>query len=152
MKENFEALLSMEQAFRNVQSLSAQARDNHVRRTLLFDTLDTLEGLRSPDFAKMCELSYAQRALDEVTGLLGTEAGRVLLPRATQAVTALQQLQNGFFAPSRLKDGGLRVPNKNGNGERVVSLERLLPLPTFASSATAGTRSEVAPCQPTGST
>jgi hypothetical protein len=68
-------------------------------------------------------LSYAQRALKEVTGLLSPQAGRVLLPRAKQAVAALQQLQNGFFASSRLKDGGLRVPNKNGNGERVVSLE-----------------------------
>jgi hypothetical protein len=124
VKENFEALLSLEQVFRNVQSLSAQARDNHVRRTLLFDTLDMIEGFRrSPDFAKMCELSYAQRALKEVTGLLSPQAGRVLLPRAKQAVAALQQLQNGFFASSRLKDGGLRVPNKNGNGERVVSLE-----------------------------
>jgi hypothetical protein len=123
VKDNFEALLSLEQAFRNVQSLSAQARDNHVRRTLLFDTLDTLEGLRKPDFAKMCELGYAQRVLDEVTGLLSMEAGRVLLPRAKRAVAALQQLQNGFFAPSRLRGSGLRVPNKNGNGERVVTFE-----------------------------
>jgi len=123
VKENFEALLSVEQVFRNVQSLSAQARDNHVRRTLLFDTLDMLEGLRKPDFAKMCELAYAQRVLDEVTSLLSPEAGRALLPHAKQAVAALQQLQNGFFAPSRLKGGGLRVLNKNGNGERVMSLE-----------------------------
>jgi hypothetical protein len=123
VKRNFEALLSIEQAFRNVQSLSANARDSHVRRILLFDTLDTLEGLRSPDFARMCELSYAQRALDEVTCLLGPAAGRVLLPRARQAVTALQKLQQGFFAPSRLQDGGLRVPDKRGV-ERVMSLEK----------------------------
>ncbi len=123
VKENFDALLSIEQAFRNVQSLSAHARDSHVRRILLFDTLDTLEGLRSPDFVRMCELSYAQRALDEVTSLLGPEAGRVLLPRATQAVAALQQLQHGFFALSRLQDGGLRVPDRRGV-DRVMSLEK----------------------------
>ena len=118
------ALLSIEQAFRNVQSLSAHARDSHVRRILLFDTLDTLEGLRSPDFARMCELSYAQRALDEVTSLLSPEAGRVLLPRATLAVDALKQLQDGFFVPSR-------------------------PL-TFACSATEDTRSEAVRHQLTG--
>ena len=122
-KENFEALLSIEQAFRNVQSLSASARDNHVRRVLLFDTLDMLEGLRSPDFQRMCELSCAQRALDEVTGLVGAEAGRVLLPRARQAVTALRRLQDGFFAPSRLRDGGLLVPRRDGT-ETVISLEK----------------------------
>lgn len=123
VKENFEALLSIEQAFRNVQSLSAHARDSHVRRVLLFDTLDTLEGLRSPGFARMSELSYAQRALDEVTCLLSPETGRVLLPRARQAVAALEQLQNGFFVPSRLQDGGLRVPDRRGV-ERVMSLEK----------------------------
>ena len=111
VKENFEALLSIEQAFRNVQSLSAHARDSHVRRILLFDTLDTLEGLRSPDFARMCELSYAQRALDEVTSLISPEAGRVLLPRATLAVERrFKKLQDGFFVPSRLQDSGLQVP------------------------------------------
>ena len=123
VRRNFEALLSIEQVFRNVQSLSAHARDSHVRRILLFDTLDTLEGLRSPDFGRMCELSYAQRALDAVTCLVGPEAGRVLLPRAAQAVTALQQLQRGFFAPSRLLSGGLRVPDRHGVG-RVMSLEK----------------------------
>jgi hypothetical protein len=122
-KENFEALLSIEQAFRNVQSLSAHARDNHVRRVLLFDTLDTLEGLRSPGFTRMCELSYAQRALEEVTGLISEPAGRVLLPRARQAVTALRHLQNGFFTPSRLQDGGLRVPRRDG-GDSVMTLEK----------------------------
>jgi hypothetical protein len=122
-RENFEALLSIQQAFRNVQSLSANARDNHVRRVLLFDTLDTLEGLRSPDFQRMCELSYAQRVLDEVTGLVGVSAGRVLLPRARQAVSALRRLQDGFFAPSRLQDGGLLVPRRDGT-ESAMSLEK----------------------------
>lgn len=122
-KENFETLLSIEQAFRNVQSLSAHARDNHVRRVLLFDTLDTLEGLRAPDFKTMCRLSHAQRALEEVTELVGEPAGRVLLPRARQAVVALRQLQDGFFAQSRLRDGGLLVPGANGT-ETVASLEK----------------------------
>ena len=123
VKRNFDALLSFEQAFRNVQSLSAHARDSHVRRILLFDTLDTLEGLRRPDFSRMCELSYAQRALNEVAQVLGPGAGRVLLPRARQAVAALQQLQHGFFARSRLQDGGLRVPDRGGV-ERLMSLEK----------------------------
>lgn len=121
-KENFETLLSIEQAFRNVQSLSAHARESHVRRVLLFDTLDTLEGLRSPGFETMCELSHARRALEEVAALVGVTAGRVLLPRARQAVTALQQFQDGFFAPSRLRSNGLLVPRKDGT-ETVLSME-----------------------------
>jgi hypothetical protein len=123
VRRNFESLLSVEQVFRNVQSLSAHDRDSHVRRVLLFDTLDSLEGLRRPDFSRMCELSYAQRVLTEITDILEPAAGRVLLPRARAAVAALEQVQSGFFMPSRLSHGGLRVPEKNG-AEKVITLER----------------------------
>ena len=98
----------------------------------------------------MCELSYAQRALDEVAEpARSPEAGRVLLPRATLAVDALKQLQNGFFAHRGYRDSGLQVPSKRGV-ERVKALRRLLPL-TFVCSATEGTHSEAARHQLTGS-
>lgn len=122
-RRNFEALLSIEQAFRNVQSLSAHDRDGHARRVLLFDTLDTLGGIRAPDFDRMCELTCARQALDDVTAALDSRAGRVLLPRARAAVRALEELQQGFFLRSRLTAGGLRVPDKRGN-ENVMSLEK----------------------------
>ena len=96
----------------------------------------------------MCELS-AQRVLEEVTGLVGVPAGRVLLPRARLAVTALRQLQDGFFAPSRLQDSGLLVPRRDGT-EHCRASRKPLP-PTCGFSATAGTRSEAARSQPTGS-
>jgi hypothetical protein len=61
--------------------------------------------------------------VDEITGLVGVPAGRVLQPRARQAVAALRQLQDGFFAPSRLQDGGLLVPRRDGT-ESIMSLEK----------------------------
>jgi hypothetical protein len=122
-RRNFEALLSVEQAFRNVQSLSAHDRDGHTRRVLLFDTLDTLSGIRAPDFDRMCELACARRALTEIEEALDPAAGRVLLPRASAAVLALEQFQHGFFLRSRLASGGLRVPDKRGN-DNVMSLEK----------------------------
>jgi hypothetical protein len=121
-RRNFETLLSVEQAFRNVQSLSAHDRDRHARRVLLFDTLDTLSGIRAPAFDRMCELPCARQALAEIEEALDPAAGRVLLPRARAAVLALEQLQQGFFLRSRLASGGLRVPDKRGN-DNVMSLE-----------------------------
>jgi hypothetical protein len=122
-RRNFEALLSVEQAFRNVQSLSAHDRDSHARRVLMFDTLDTLAGIRAPDFDRMCELACARQALADIEDGLDPAAGRVLLPRARASITALEKLQQGFFLPSRLVAGGLRVPDKRGN-ENVISLEK----------------------------
>lgn len=122
-RRNFETLLSVEQAFRNVQSLSAHDRDGHTRRVLMFDTLDTLAGIRAPDFDRMCELTYARSALTEIESVLDSAEGRVLLPRARAAIAGLEKLQRGFFLPSRLVAGGLRVPDKRGN-ENVVSLDK----------------------------
>ncbi|MGH3402147.1 MAG: hypothetical protein ACRDRJ_06455 [Streptosporangiaceae bacterium] len=122
-RRNFETLLSIEQAFRNVQSLSVHDRDSHARRVLLFDTLDTLAGIRSPDFDRMCELACARRALNDVTDAMSAKAGCVLLPRARAAVLALEELQQGFFLRSRLTSGGLRVPDKRGN-DNVITLEK----------------------------
>jgi hypothetical protein len=61
--------------------------------------------------------------LDDVNGLVSEQAGRVLLPRARQAVAALRQLQDGFFAPSRLRESGMMVPRKDGT-ESVMSIEK----------------------------
>jgi hypothetical protein len=122
VRRNFEVLLSIEQAFRNVQSLSAHERDAHVRRLLMFDTLDTLEGLRAPSFDRMCELSHARRALIEIEQRLDPAAVPVLLPRAHRAVAALERLQSGFFLRSRLTSDGLRVPDRQG-GDRTMSSE-----------------------------
>ena len=121
-RRNFEVLLSVEQAFRNVQSLSAHDRDSHARRVLMFDTLDTLAGIRPPDFDRMCELASARQALADIEDALDPAAGRVLLPRVRASITALEKVQQGFFIPSRLTAGGLRVPDKQGN-ERVMSLD-----------------------------
>lgn len=79
--------------------------------------------VRAPAFDRMCELACSRQVLVEVEDALDPAAGRVLLPRACAAVTALEKLQRGFFLPSRLVAGGLRVPDKRGN-ENVISLEK----------------------------
>ena len=120
-REAFERLLSVEQAFRHVQVLSASDGDSHTRRVLLFQTLDTLEGLRLLDFRQMCTLSRAQAELAALEQLLPPDVASVLLPRARRAVEALRELQRGFFLPSRVSSDGVRVTDKGR--EQVMPLE-----------------------------
>lgn len=120
-RKAFERLLSVEQAFRHVQVLSASDRDSHTRRVLLFQTLDTLEGLRLLDFKQMCTLSRAQAELMDLEHMLPPDVASVLLPRARRAVEALKELQRGFFLPSRVSGDGVRVTGKHG--EHVMPLE-----------------------------
>ena len=66
VSSHFEDVLSLEQAFRTVQSLSIHDRDVHVRRGLLFDALDTIAGIRKPDVGEMFMLTKARQALSEI--------------------------------------------------------------------------------------
>jgi hypothetical protein len=112
---HFESLLSLEQAFRNVQSLSTHDRDLHAQRALLFDALDSISGVRRPDFDEMCKLSCAKKALAEVETEMDTATAEVLLPRARSAIAALEEVQKGFFLPSRVSGSGVRLPDRNGD-------------------------------------
>lgn len=51
----------------------------------------------------------------------------MLLPRAERAVAALQQLQDGFFLPSRVSSRSIRLPDSNG-------VDRAVPLESAAAS------------------
>ena len=75
---HFEHLLSIEQAFRNVQSLSVHDRDAHAQRASLLDALDAISAVRPPDFDDLCKLSVAQKALAEAEAELDPVAADVL--------------------------------------------------------------------------
>jgi hypothetical protein len=117
---NFETLLTFEQVFRNAQVLAANDRDPQSRRSLMFDLIDSIGGIRRPDFDQMCELSTADTALEQVNAALGSNAARAILPRAQAGRDALERVQDGFFLPSRVSDAGVRMPNRDGT-ERDVT-------------------------------
>ena len=120
--DHFETLLSIEQAFRHVQSLSVHDRDAHAQRSLMFQALEAIAAVRSPDFDNMCKLTVAKKALEELEADVDPVAADVLLPRARDAVQALEDLQKGFFLPSRIRGSGLLLPDKNG--DRVVPYDQ----------------------------
>ncbi len=120
---HFETLLGVEQAFRTVQSLLTHDRDTNARRVLLFATLDTLAGIRSPDFDGLCQLTQAQGALAQVKAVVPADAAPVLLHNARRGAEGLRQLQDGFFLPSRVTADGVRLPDKR-LGERIVARDQ----------------------------
>ena len=115
----FTAHLSTEQLFRAVQSLSVHDRDPIARRTLMFDALDTLQGLSGTTFDTRCGYTHAQGVLDDLYAVLPSAVAAVLLPRANRAVAALRELQEGFFLPSRVSGGTILLPSRSGPDQPV---------------------------------
>jgi hypothetical protein len=89
--------MTVEQLFRRVNSIQIARRDINARRVLLFTVLDTLKRLTGRDLPVHCSLPFAQKTLDTLRANMPTDAAEVLLPAADRAVTALKQVQDGFF-------------------------------------------------------
>ncbi|GAA3826563.1 hypothetical protein [Amycolatopsis tucumanensis] len=117
----FERMLSLEQLFRNIQSISSLERDPHATRIMLMDTLDTLEGMKLLSFAEMCKLSRAEETLKIIEAELPANVAKLLLPRARAGIQALRDLQDGFFLKARMStDGNIILPDKKGGTEQVT--------------------------------
>jgi len=143
-----------EQYFRTVQSLSVHDRDPVARRTMMFDALDTFQGLAGTQFDILCTLRHARRVLEELQGALSTDVSAVLLPRAQRAVAALRELQDGFFLPSRVSGGNIRLPDRNsvrpgsavGGGDGVMATGLAERGPRFRQSLLKGRRRATMRC------
>ncbi len=97
------ALLTVEQLFRRVISIQAAHRDHNARRVLFFSVLDTLERLTGRPLEKHCSLAFARKTLQGLKDRLPPTAAEVLLPAAERAITALREVQDGFFIQRNLR-------------------------------------------------
>ena len=100
--KHLEAMLTIEQIFRRTTSLLVAHRDTNARRTLLFTVLDSMEGVRGVSPLMMCTLTHAKKVLAGLEVSLPAPAAEVLLPAARRGVSALEQMQAGFFIRSQL--------------------------------------------------
>jgi hypothetical protein len=121
-----ERVLNFEQICRSCQSI-ATVNDDHVKRLALFHVLNSLEGLATQlNWRELTKLGANEKLLDELRVRMPSKVQSALLPRAIAAVDSLREVQDGFFLPSRLTDGGIRLPEKSGR-------EVVVPLATAAS-------------------
>jgi hypothetical protein len=122
-----ESVFTLDQAFRAVQSISVQHRDGFARQTLFFNALDTLEMLSRINFDQLVEAPIARGVLDTVRSSMPADAWPVLLPRATDAVSALFNMRKSFTIGGRVSSSGITVPGPSGVGppiDRTLNFDR----------------------------
>ena len=111
---HLQAQLTVEQLFRRVSSMQTAHRDANSRRVLLFTVLDTLERLTGRKIEVLSSLRIAKAHLEEITASMSSAAATILLPGAQRAVSALQDLQNGFYLLRQLNRETIEVPTSTG--------------------------------------
>lgn len=116
---HLQAILTIEQVFSRVISIQASHHDTNARRVLLFTVLDSIESLTGRPIEKNCDLSFATKILRRLEDALPSPAGEILLPRARLAVSALREIQDGFFL--RESDGSVLL---RPSVQQSVSCER----------------------------
>lgn len=113
--EATERLLSVEQLFRDCQSILTLTRDDHARTTLAFTLLKRLEGL-IPGYRwkKVVGRSSLEAITERLRTDLPADLHDVFLRRAERAVRAVAALEHGFFAAGEDTESPISLPDKNG--------------------------------------
>jgi hypothetical protein len=112
------SVLSLDRLFACVTALLvASRRDEFVRKTLLFEALDIVDGLtrRSGDYSYLLSYVRCAEVLSKLQAELPLEVQRLVLPRCAAAVDALLDVVGGFFITERnIDDLGLNVAERKG--------------------------------------
>lgn len=115
-----EKLLTLEQVFRDCQSIATLTRDEHARLSLAFQALVRIQGLvPSLNWKKVAGLAESRKALAALKSAMPREIQSVFLPRAERAVNALEKLEDGFFLANRAGEKEVRLPRQSGEDEFV---------------------------------
>jgi hypothetical protein len=115
-----EKLLTLEQVFRDCQSIATITRDQHARLTLTFQALIRIKGLvPSLEWKKVASLAAARKTLKMLQSEMPVDIHPVYLPRAERAVEALEEMEQGFFLANAAGEDGVRLPSPQGKEELV---------------------------------
>lgn len=117
-----ERLLSVEQMFRDCQSILTITRNDHARRALAFNFLTRLQGI-VPGYSwkDVVGRTSLERIAGRLRNDLPQEVQAVFLGRADRAVRVVTALEDGFFLPLTEDDGRVPLPDRQG---KVVPVER----------------------------
>lgn len=119
--------LTLDRLFACVQTILIGSRRNEfVRKAMLFDALDLLEGLRQGGRDVTLNPTRAAAKLDTLAEGLPPAVASVVLPRCRAAVRALHSVADGFWVQSRRTKEGILLPDKHGN-ERDVPMNQAVP-------------------------
>lgn len=125
-EHHFAFILTVGAFFRTLESLLVNADDPVASRSLLFDSLDSLEELKLGNSHQLCSSSFASKVLAEVETAVPPRCRPVLLPRCRIGAESLALVEQGF-SDSMLTDGRLRMDTKRGR----VCLTRAEAVPHY---------------------
>ena len=110
-----ERLLTIEQIFRDCQSILTLTRDDHARTMLAFTLLKRLEGV-IPGYSWKSVVGHTAVAtiLEKLKLDVPKALHDVFLRRAERAVRAIESLEDGFFAGGDNNESSVLLPDKNG--------------------------------------
>jgi hypothetical protein len=107
-------VLSVERLVASVlSSLLSDPRGTYVRRILLFDVLELLEGMGQGSYDQLCDFKVQAKALESLRINLPESVADLLLPRCERAVAALEAVGDGFLQ-ERKSESSVEVRDKSG--------------------------------------
>ena len=108
--------LTLDRLMTVVQQITiADRRNETLRKMLLFDALDLIEGLMpGQKFEMLTRLSKVKKLFQQIEAALPPTTHPVLLPRCRAAVDALREFQDGFWVPSTISADGTKVRISQG--------------------------------------
>lgn len=119
-RTHFASVLSFERFFAVLQGILVYSRrDEFVRKSLMFDALDLLEGLGLGNYRKAVHPRRVSEQLAALKSALPADLASLLLPRCEAAVDALNSTKDGFFLSERRAGDQMRVRRKDRSWEQV---------------------------------
>jgi hypothetical protein len=117
-------VLTLDRLFACVQDILIESRrDEFIRKALLFDALDLVEGMGLGGSQQLFSHSVVIRELQRLAEELPEEAARVTLGRCKNASDALWEVRKGFYLAERVKDEGIEIRSKSGQLQ-TMSMDR----------------------------
>ena len=108
-----------------IEIMCHKTKDELLRKTLLFDLLDLLEGQGFGDYKKNLSYEKQYKLWSELKISLPTQVVEVFSPVIEDAFNALLDLDSGFWSSvNRTTGNQLLIQRKDGTGRDSISIDR----------------------------
>jgi hypothetical protein len=111
-------MMTFDQLFQRLGSIATSYRDVYAQQVLMFGAMDAIgDRIYGCGSQSLYRPTRAQEALEKIRNSIPEDAAKLLLPQAERAVTALTDLQDGFFIRKHYGTQDVRLVNSKGNTE-----------------------------------
>ena len=124
--EHVAMVLSIERLFTiAIEIMKSRVENPVLRKWLLFDFLDVLEGLHVSDIEQSLSLKRRAESWQHLKIALPPVISDLLGGIIESALTGLEELDSSMWATSQLEVGGLRIIKSDGTSAEVIATDRV---------------------------